>query len=216
VNAITAISSGSHAPCTSLVERRRWRLRLPSGSGRAGAVRPGNPGPNRTIRSIPGYWRRINDDWFSLSGRWGLPRAFGTTMAIVGFCGFPRNRCSGTSGLWVNQPPSQLAPRVSHAQVMINRPSQPYRRVSPISAVAPRFVHKSVHNTARSKCSNRRLRAVTPELGYPDKRGARVVARSLRSPTHRPDPGAFLPAANGVQPAPHVSPEPQRARRLVS
>jgi hypothetical protein len=33
---------------------------------------------------------------------------------------------------------------------------------------------------------------------YPDKRGARVVARSLRSPTHRPDPDAFLPAANGV------------------
>jgi len=51
---------------------------------------------------------------------------------------------------------------------------------------------------------------------YPDKRGARVVARSLRSPTHRPDPDAFLPAANGVQPAPHVLPEPQRARRRVS
>jgi len=51
---------------------------------------------------------------------------------------------------------------------------------------------------------------------YPDKRGARVVARSLRSPTHRPDPDAFLPAANGVQPAPHVLPEPQRALRRVS
>ena len=90
-------------------------------------------------------------------------------------------------------------------------------RPSAVSAAAtPRFVHKSVHNTARSKCSNRRLRAVTAELGYPDKRGARVVARSLRSPTHRPDPDAFLPAANGVQPAPHVSPEPQRARRRVS
>ena len=90
-------------------------------------------------------------------------------------------------------------------------------RPSAVSAAAtPRFVHKSVHNTARSKCSNRRLRAVTPELGYPDKRGARVVARSLRSPTHRPDPDAFLPAANGVQPAPHVLPEPQRARRRVS
>ena len=33
------------------------------------------------------------------------------------------------------------------------------------AAATPRFVHKSVHNTARSKCSNRRLRAVTPELG---------------------------------------------------
>ena len=39
-------------------------------------------------------------------------------------------------------------------------------RPSAVSAAAtPRFVHKSVHNTARSKCSNRRLRAVTPELG---------------------------------------------------
>ena len=60
--------------------------------------------------------------------------------------------------------------RGSHA-----RRSRPITRRShtaaslPISAVSPRFVHKSVHNTARSKCSNRRLRAVTPELGYPDK-----------------------------------------------
>ena len=116
----------------------------------------------------------------------------------------------------VNQSPSQLAPRVSHAQSgSIARPSRSAASL-PISAVAPRFVHKSIHNTARSKCSNRRLRAVMPELGYPDKRGARVEARSLRSSTHRPDPDAFLPAANGVQPAPHVLPEPQRARRRVS
>ena len=58
-----------------------------------------------------------------------------------------------------------LTHSVSNAQVTINRPSQPSRRISPHRGSCAAFRSQSVHNTARSKCSNRRLRAVTPELG---------------------------------------------------
>jgi hypothetical protein len=99
---------------------------------------------------------------------------------------------------------------VSKARVTINRPSQPSRRVSPVAAVTPRFVHKSVHNTMRQVHQPHASQDRDARAGF-----VRIDAVSHSpSPARRPHAGALLAGRSpvGTRVPPRRGTRPQRGR----